>query len=112
MTEFQKFLQQEMDKRDLSQNAFAALVGVSSGMMSNHMKQDGTAPPLSLGFLKQVAQATNTSLITLLKLAYPDLPRNLLVDLEPDVRLIAERIAKLPPEQREIIDRFILSLTQ
>lgn len=112
MTEFQKFLVREMERRDLSQNGLADFLGIASATMSRHMRMDGTAPEPSIDLLSRLHEKTGTSFLTLLSIAYPDLPPEYFSDLKPLARLIAERIATLPPDQQMVIDNLILSFNK
>lgn len=65
----------------------------------------GTVPALET--LVSLSRALNISLITLLKLAYPDLPG---IEISADTLVLAERLRQLSPAQREVIDALIRGL--
>ena len=64
-------------------------------------------PKPTIKFVAALSEATNTGLLTLLRLAYPELQI-----AEPDrtSMLIAERINRLPPAERRIMERFLDTL--
>ncbi len=101
-----KFILGEMQKRDMTANQFASLVGVSHTTIGRLLEPgDKTLPTLE--FLFKLSGATHTDICTLVALIAPDHTTN----VNAEAQVIAERIMRLPPDKREIIDSFLLGLT-
>ncbi len=108
---FRDFLKNEMKQRNMSMREFAALIGISHTTIVRF-----TADPLrsenipTIDLLEKLSQATNVSLSALLALCFPETARKLEVD--PEVALIADEIASLPSESRQIVMKFVRSLRE
>jgi transcriptional regulator with XRE-family HTH domain len=97
------FLDQEIHKRKMSVREFADLVGVTHPTIikfREHGKKDVGNP--SIEFLIKLAQATNTSLIALLAMSFPDAVP--LLDVDADTLILSQRIQKLPDHIRQAIN--------
>jgi transcriptional regulator with XRE-family HTH domain len=97
------FIDQELHKRQMSVREFAEFVGVTHPTIikfREHGKKDVGSP--SIEFLIKLAQATNTSLVALLAMAFPDAAPLLQVD--PPTLILSQRIQKLPDHIRQAID--------
>ncbi len=97
------FIDQELHKRQMSVREFAEFVGVTHPTIikfREHGKKDVGSP--SIEFLIKLAQATNTSLVALLAMAFPDAAPLLAID--PATFILSQRIQKLPPHIRQAID--------
>ncbi len=100
-----KFILDEIKKRDMTANQFASLVGVSHTTIGRLIEPgDKTLP--TLDFLMKLSEATHTDICNLVALVAP---RNTLTNARAQV--IAERIARLPPDKQEIVDTFLLGLS-
>lgn len=96
------FIESEMLQRGMSQREFAQMVGVSNQTIS--MALDSVnAPEPSLKFLVRLARATSTDLCSLVALVHPNEVR-----IDARARIIAERIAQLPPDKQELIDAMLV----
>lgn len=102
MNKLGEFIAAQLHDRDMSARQFADLVKVNHSTITKAMYKEPPIP--SMEFLLKLSKATNTSLITIISLAFPN--ENLDVDL--DARTLAERIMQLPPEKREIAEAFII----
>jgi transcriptional regulator with XRE-family HTH domain len=97
-----QFIEGEMKRRKLSLREFATLVDVSPSTISRTLSDD--APDPSLDFLVKLSKATSTSLTTIVSMLLPD--ESQLTD--QDAKVLADRIARLSPAKRAIIESFIL----
>lgn len=104
MTPLTEFIEGQIKNRHMTEREFARFVGVSNSTISRARGDD--APEPSLEFLVKLSKATGHSLLSVLKLAFPD--ADLAID-EQSV-MLAERIAHLPPDKREIAEAFILGM--
>jgi transcriptional regulator with XRE-family HTH domain len=98
-----EFIDQEIRKRQMSVREFAEFVGVTHPTIlkfREHGKKEVGSP--SIEFLIMLAQTTNTSLIALLAMAFPDAAPLLKVD--PATLILSQRIQKLPDHIRQAID--------
>lgn len=98
-TSLSSFIQQEMQKRHMSQRQFAMMVGVSNQTISRAVSFNNDNFDPSLEFLAKLARATHVDICTLVALIYPEDS-----SISGRARLLAERIDRLPPEVQEIID--------
>lgn len=103
MSALGNFIADQIRERGISDREFSRLLGVSNATISRAMSQD--APEPSLDFLVKLSNGTGVSLMTLLKLSFPELRQ---VEVEPEARMLAEMIAQLPPDKREIAESFIV----
>lgn len=104
MTTLGDFIENELRQRHMSAREFATFIGVAHTTVGRAMYKD--APDPTLDFLVKLARATNVDLCTLVALVKPDD-----VKIQPDIQLIADRIARLPADKREIVDGYLRSLT-
>jgi transcriptional regulator with XRE-family HTH domain len=98
-----EFIDQEIRQRQMSVREFAELVGVTHPTIlkfREHGKKDVGSP--SIEFLILLAKATNTSLVALLAMAFPDAAPLLQVD--PATLILSQRIQRLPDHIRQAID--------
>lgn len=99
-----EFLQEETRRRDMSVRQFGESIGVDHSTLSKLMRFENPSVP-ALDTLVKISKGTGVSLITLLKLAFPDLDG---IEVDERSRILAERIAQLPADKREIAEAFIL----
>ena len=104
MGTLRQFLQHEMRSRGMSARQFAEFVGVANTTITRAMYDDEEAPMPGLEFLAKLANATGTDLCTLVALIMPEAVRS----VSPEESLLASRISRLPRDQQEIVDSFIL----
>lgn len=97
------FVQAEMNNRHMSAREFARFVGVTHGTINNVLSFSDEHEP-SLKFLIKLAQATNVDVCALIHLIYPDTERT----VSGYSSLLANRIAELPPQTIEFIERMIM----
>jgi transcriptional regulator with XRE-family HTH domain len=107
------FIHAEMLRRDMTAREFAEYVGVTHSTINkflNHgISNTYAGKPVgepSVDFLVKLARATHTDICSLMALIAPDVTTT-----NAEAQVIAERIARLPPDKREIIDSFLLGLT-
>lgn len=103
---FTQFLIDQMEQRKLSARKFAGFTGVNHEVITRFMNH---APSEDVGFpslqtLRKLSDATGVSLLTLIGLAFPDTAH---LDMDISIRLLAEQIAQLPPEERALAEGFI-----
>lgn len=99
-----QFIEQEMRQRDMSVREFAEFVGVSHPTIvkfREHGIQDNAGTP-SMEFLVKLARKTNTSLVALLSMAFPDAAS--LLEIDPATFILSQRIQRLPENIRQAID--------
>jgi transcriptional regulator with XRE-family HTH domain len=97
------FIDQEIRKRQMSVREFAEFVGVTHPTIMKfreHGTKDVGNP--SMEFLIKLAQKTNTNLVALLALAFPDAAP--LLNIDPDTLILSQRIQRLPAHIRQAID--------
>jgi transcriptional regulator with XRE-family HTH domain len=98
-----EFIDQEIRKRQMSVREFAEFVGVTHPTIlkfREHGKQDVGTP--SIEFLIKLAKVTNTSLIALLAMAFPDAAP--LLNVDAATLILSQRIQRLPDHIRQAID--------
>lgn len=103
---FTQFLIDQADQRKLSARKFAAFAGINHEVITrfmNNAPSDEVGYP-SLSTLRKLSDATNVSLLTLIALAFPG-GTNL--DINTNIRLLAEQIAQLSPADRVLVEGFI-----
>ncbi len=100
------FLEQEMYERHMSARAFAEFLEVSHATINNLIRygRQETGYP-SVEFLIRLATATQTDIGYLITLVAP--PELMRSELDPDVINMSQRILKLPPPYRKIIEQII-----
>jgi transcriptional regulator with XRE-family HTH domain len=97
------FIDQEIRQRQMSVREFAEFVGVTHPTIikfREHGKKQVGSP--SIEFLIKLAQSTNTNLIALLAMAFPDAAP--LLNVDPATLILSQRIQKLPDHIRQAID--------
>lgn len=103
MNKLGEFIASELRNRDMSARQFADLVKTNHSTITKAMYPNPPEP--TLDFLVKLARATSTDLCALVALVKPDDTR-----VRPEVQLVADRIARLPPDKLEIIDGYLKSL--
>jgi transcriptional regulator with XRE-family HTH domain len=97
------FLDQELHKRQMSVREFAEYVGVTHPTIikfREHGKKDVGNP--SIDFLVKLAQKTDTNLVALLAMSFPEAAP--LLDIDPATLILSQRIQRLPDHIRQAID--------
>ena len=96
MSPLGEFVEQQIRMRNISDREFARLVGVSNSTIARVRSPNPPEP--TFDFLVKLSKLTGHSLVSLVKLAFPD------AKLEVDERtlMLAERILALPDEERRI----------
>lgn len=97
-----RWLLEEIQRREMSVREFARFVGLTHGTLNNLLNARHTSPP-TIETLSRLARATKVDLCTLVAFVAPDL-----TDDSGRVRLMVDRISRLPPAQQEIVDRYLL----
>ena len=97
------FIDQEIHKRQMSVREFAEFVGVTHPTIlkfREHGKKEVGSP--SIEFLIMLAHTTNTSLVALLAMAFPDAAQ--LLNVDAATLILSQRIQRLPDHIRQAID--------
>jgi len=102
MDDLIRFIEDEMKKRDMSIRAFARLCDISKTQMASVL--NGTQTP-GLQFIHKLADGTNTNINTIVAFIFPDQS-----EVDPEIALLAERIANLSADDRRIAEAFVLGL--
>lgn len=98
-----EFIQQEMARRKIRSNReFARKAGVSPQLINDLVNRADRE--LDIGSLIKLSDFTGASIMTLFKLAFPEVVN---VDIDIEYLLDAEKIRKLPPEKRAIARGYI-----
>lgn len=106
LTTFAEFLTQEMNKRGLSVHAFAQFLGISHQTLGRYLEYTpGSAEYPKIEALVKISKALDTDLGGLVAMIEPSRSR-----ISPSILLLAERIQRLSPEKREMVDALILGL--
>lgn len=100
MNKLGEFIEAEIKRRDMSARQFADMVGVVHSTITKAMYTDPPEP--SLDFLRKLAKATGVNVLDLVALYLPEESK-----IDGQTRIIAERIARLPPDKREFVDTFL-----
>ncbi len=106
-----EFIEQQLRDRYMSARQFADLVGVSNTtinrLISSKPNEDRTP---KVDVLLKISKATNTSIIYLLNIAYPEIQKPLAdaMRTSTDTLLLSQRIEQLPEHIREAIDTLIM----
>ncbi len=98
-----EFIDQEIRKRQMSVREFAEFIGVTHPTIMKfreHGKKDVGNP--SIDFLIKLAQRTDTNLVALLAMAFPEAAP--LLNVDPTTLILSQRIQRLPPHIRQAID--------
>lgn len=104
------FIKDEIKRSGLSQRAFADKVGVTHATIDKWVNETGKDPGNPrMDFLIQLAKATNTNVVVLLALAYPEIKDGVsaLSKLNPNSIRRYQIIEQMPQEARDIIDTII-----
>lgn len=96
------FIEDEMKKRDMSIREFSKLIGLSHSTISKFLNNPDTRN-VSIEFLVKLAEGTNTDLASIVAMVYPEH-----TSINAQSRILAERIAQLPPAQYEMIESLLL----
>ena len=99
------FINEEMRKRDMSMREFATFMGTTHASISRALARDEETLP-TLEFLVKLAQATKLDICTIVALVVPET-----TGVNAEVLLLAQAIAKLPPEKQALVDDIILGMT-
>lgn len=104
-----EFIEAELKRRDMSAREFAKFIDVPNTLINkfrNHgLSEHYAGKPIgdpSLEFLVKLSKATQTDICALLALVVPDAQI-----IDPQARIIAQRITRLSPEKRRIVDTFL-----
>lgn len=111
MDTLRDFILAEMRKRYMSEREFGRLVGVAHttiGYVLNPERSKGRE--LTASFVIKLARATNTNVMLLFALAYPETKPDLeaLVGLSTSYVMRAKQLEKLPDAALSMIDAFLL----
>lgn len=101
MNKLGDFIEGELKRRDMSLRRFADIVGVHHSTLIKAMRPEPPEP--SLDFLRKLAKATGVNVLDLVALVLPEDS-----NVDGEVRVIAERIARLPADRREIVDTYLM----
>lgn len=104
-----EFIEAEIKRRNLSAREFARYVDVPSSLINkfrNHgLRETYGSKPVgdpSLDFLVKLAKATHVDICALLAITRPDAEV-----VDPAARILAQRITRLAPDKRQIVDTFL-----
>lgn len=101
---FQDFLEDEMNRRKVSQNQFAELIGIASSTITRLMNRRNPSLP-SIDLIVKLSDLTGVDAGTLLGLAFPALAERM--KLSADTRLMAQRIEQAPENVQSLIKTLI-----
>lgn len=90
---FQRWLLDEIHKRDMSFRQFAEFVGVGHSTVARALDSTN-APAPSIEFILKLSKATGVKAITLIGLAYPEVAAQEAIPVTTE--LLAQRIEQLP----------------
>lgn len=109
-TSLREFIESEINRRGISMREFAELVGTTHGTISRLVDPRNQNTAVSVELILKLARSTGTNAFTLLTLVYPELVQDaeFYARARIDVALLAERIERLPPAVRDIVDGLIL----
>lgn len=99
------FLDAELRQRGWSVRQLAVAAGLDHTTVGKRPR--GAVPTPALETLVGLSRALGVSLVVLLKLAYPDLPG---IEPSADALLLADRVQRLTPDQRAVVDALICGL--
>lgn len=100
---FAEFIKQEMDRLKIKSNRkFAEKAGVSPQMINDI--RNSAPRELDVISLSRIAEFTGTPLMEVLKLAFPEV---VLADLDIEDVRYAEKMGKLPPEDKKLVRGYI-----
>lgn len=95
-----RFIRTEMLNRDMNQIEFAALLDVSPSTVGRMLRGEIKDP--SLDFLVKLSNAAKIDICSLIHLIRPDA-----FQAGADTGLIAERIKRLPKQQRKLVEMLL-----
>jgi transcriptional regulator with XRE-family HTH domain len=106
------FILAEIQKRDMSAREFARFIGASHSSVNRllNYSQDEVHYP-SVDFILRLAKATNKDVGEIMKLIDPDVPTDD-PELDPQVKIIAERIQRLGERERRMVEKFVQSVSE
>lgn len=102
---FSEFIEAEIKKRSMSIREFSRFVGISHSAISKYLSNPDETN-ISIEFMVRVSEATKTDLASIVAMVYPDL-----TTVNPDIRVLAERIANLPDDKRQMVESLLLGMT-
>jgi len=104
MSEFKKFLLDEINRRGMSARQFAEFVDVAPSTVSRCVDERDPQVP-GIDFLIKIAKATGLSITSLVALAYPDVT----LETRPSAlsQLRAQQIEQLPDAVQEVVSAII-----
>lgn len=102
MNTLREFIANEVKRREMSARQFADLVGVNHKTINKFLDTKSDPGNPSMEFLLKLSRATNTSIITLIELAYPEV-RESLSGPTPSAEVLAERIDQLPADKQRMM---------
>lgn len=97
-----EFIEGEMRRRDMSARQFAEFVGVAHTTINRAIDPSEATTP-SPDFLVKLARATKINLSSLIALIMPEVETT---RVDARSQMLAERIAQLPADKREIAEAF------
>ncbi len=100
MSEFKKFLQDEIIRRGMSARQFAEFLDVAPSTVSRCIDEKNPLLP-GLDFLLKIARATGVSITSLVAMAYPDL--TITTRPSPSAQILAQQIEQLPEATQEVV---------
>lgn len=100
LNDFQKFLDTEMQKREMSMRQFAEFIDVAATTVTRMMDQAEPKKP-GLDVLIKISKATHVSLPALVAMAYPDVSEA--TKLSASAQVLAQQIEELPDRTKEIV---------
>lgn len=100
MSEFKKYLQDEIERRGMSARQFAEFVDVAPSTVTRCIDEKNPVIP-GLDFLVKLSKATGTSITSLVGIAYPDL--TLTTRPSATAQIMAQQIEQLPEATQEVI---------
>lgn len=104
MTPLTQFIEDQIAMRRMTEREFARFVGVSNSTIS---RARGDNPPEpSFEFVAKLSKATGHSLLSVLRLAFPEYD----FSVDEQTIMLAERIIQLPPEERAQAETFVTGL--
>ena len=104
---FREFLLTQMNQRNMSGREFARFLGISSSSLNRFLDERNPTKP-SIEALGQISATLGVAIDVLFAKVEPDI-KFTTVYPDPEAIAIADRITKLSPDERQIIDDFIVS---
>jgi len=100
-----QFIESEMKKRGMSLREFAKLIDISPSAISKYLNS-ASERGVSIDFMVKLARGTNTDLSSIVAMVYPDD-----TTINPQARILAERIINLPPDKRQMVESLLLGMS-